>query len=124
MKNKIFTAMLAVFLAGCTIEQPDPQNEVVTRIGILPEDVMQHPIVTEPLFGENLDQFYFDVDDSLNPMRQIIVVYPVGMTIPTERGRKIKLKGTVSTFAVGGGTGSKGEYKNEVLNLHNWKYSK
>jgi len=124
MKNKIFTALLAVFLTGCAAEQPEPQNVVVTRIGNLSEDILQHPIVAEPSFVKNRDQFYFDVDDSLTPMRQIIVVYPVGMAIPTERGRKIKLKGTVSTFGVGGELGSKGEYKNEVFNLRNWKYMK
>ena len=120
----MFTAMLAVFLAGCTTEAPDPQSEVVTRIGNIPEDVMQHPIVAESLSGEKQDQFYFDVDDRLNPVRQIIVVYPDGMAIPSEPGRKIELKGTISTFAVGGETGTRGEYKNEVLNLHNWKYLK
>ena len=122
MKNKMFTAMLAVFLAGCTTETPESQNEVVTRIGNLPEDVMQHPIVAESLSGEKQDQFYFDVDDRKNPVRQIIVVYPDGMAIPTESGRKIKLKGTVSTFAVGGVPGTRGEYTNEVLDLRNWEY--
>ncbi len=128
--KRIAIILLAALLTGCATDQPDKKNHTVTRIGFLAESVMQHPIslpsLVETQSGKitirQLEQFYFDIGERANPAYQIVVTYRPGMKIPSERGRKIELTGTVSTIDVGGPPGTKGEYKNEALTLHSWKY--
>jgi hypothetical protein len=122
-------------IAGCALiavlTRADPTTNqtsvvgtnVVVRIGFLAEDVMQHPIIAEPSLGsEEQKQFNFDVGQKSDSMRQIIVVYPSKMKIPTEKGRKIELKGTADHISFKGGKGGKTGYENEVFNLQLWKY--
>ena len=97
-------------------------NVITTRIGFLADNVMQHPLMFEPLTGKRQPQFYFDVGDNSNSMNQIIVTYPDGMAIPTEHGKKIELKGTGTTISLGGKPKTKGSYSNGVLALESWRY--
>jgi hypothetical protein len=98
-------------------------SNVVTRVGFLSEEVMQHPILAHPsLNGEEESQFYFDIGDKPNSMRQIIVVHPAGTNVPTERGRKIELKGTSDRISFSGGKVGRSTYENEVFHLQSWRY--
>lgn len=111
----------AMFLAGCVTDQPTPQADVVTRVGFLAEQVMQHPIVAGGL-EKKQDQFYFDIGDKPGSMNQIIVVYPVGMKIPTEIGRKVELTGTIESISFKGGKVGNSGYSNDILTLQSWRY--
>ena len=120
--KRIATVLLAATLAGCATENLKPQADVVARVGFLAEQVMQHPIVTIALPGEEQDQFYFDLGDKPGSVKQIIVVYPLGMKIPTELGRKIELTGTLESISFTGGKVGESVYSNDILTLHNWRY--
>jgi len=116
---------LAKVKASVWQKQREKEN-VVIRTGFLPEFVMQHPsgVVFDPVKLKPMKEFYFDVGDDPRSMRQIIVAYPDGMKTPSEHGRKIVLRGTVSTIKLGGEPRTKGAYSNEVLTLKSWEYSK
>lgn len=96
---------------------------VVTRVGYLAEDVMQHPLMAAPSLdgSEEEAEFYFDIGEKPRSMRQIIVVHPAKMRIPTERGRKIELKGTADRISFTGSKVGKAGYENEVFHLQSWK---
>ena len=94
-------------------------REYVTRVGYLPEFVLQHPIMA-PMSTH--DQFYFDIGEKPGSFNQIIVVYPKDMKILPEEGRKIELKGLESSFSLGGKRGTKEGYGNRLLDLRSWKY--
>ena len=102
-------------------ETPAP-GDGVTRVGFLAEMQLQHPIVSGGGPESTTDQFYFDLGDEPRSMNQIIVVHPVAIEPPRERGRKIELSGSVEEFSFeGGGVGKMG-YRNEVLTLRSWRY--
>ncbi len=116
--------MLSILISGFASASPQDETNLVTRVGFLAEDVLQHPIVPGSLFEPEQSQFYFDVGAQSNVMQQIIVTYAVGTKIPSEHGRKIELTGISSIFTVGGKPHTKGEYSNEVISLRKWKYLK
>jgi hypothetical protein len=122
--KRITIVLFAALLAGCVTNRPTSQDNVVTRIGFLAEEIMQHPNIAIEISQAVSEQFYLDLGNKPRSIKQIIVVYPVGMKIPSEIQRKIELKGTVRTVVFGGKPGSKSSYKNEVLSLHSWKYLK
>ena len=97
-------------------------TNVVIRVGYLAEDVMQHPIVAGPPIEKGGGQFYFDIGDKPRSMKQIIVVYADKMKIPTERRRKIELKGTADHISFTGGKVRNSGYENEVFQLQSWRY--
>ena len=123
---------LVACLTGCTsTPKPEVEGNLVTRVGFLAESVLQHPVIlfsppVEDHSGkirvEKVEQFYFDLGQTPKSMRQIVVTYRPGSSVPAERCRKIELKGTSTIHSVGGKPGTKGEYKNEVLHLYSWKY--
>ena len=112
--KQIFILFLAASLLGCQTEQSD----VVTRVGFLAEQIMQHPILPS---GQQ-DQFYFDVGDEPGSMNQIIVIYPAGMEIPTETGRRVELTGIIESISFTDGKVGDAGYSNEALTLHKWRY--
>ena len=69
-----------------------------------------------------LNQFYFDSSNQRAATNQIIIIFPDGMDIPAEPGRKVELKGVVAPISLVGRPGTKGEYSNEVLSMRSWKY--
>lgn len=123
---------VGVLVLVATLAMADPVTNktyvtgtnVVTRTGFLAVDVLQHPIMATPSIdgSEEEAEFYFDVGDTSDPGRQIIVVHPKSMKIPTERGRKIELKGTADRIAFKGGKVGNAGYGNELFHLHSWKY--
>lgn len=116
--KKIFLLVILAFLIGCVTKKTD-DNNVVTRVGFLSTQIMQHPIVSSPMNKQK--QFYFDIGEKPNSQKQIIIVYKEGMEIPRERGKKIELKGIESNISLGGKTG-KNTYKNKKITLKSWKY--
>jgi len=123
MMKQIVVLVFVASLLGCAKKQPSQQAGVVTRVGFLAEEVMQHPIVAGGL-EEKQEQFYFDIGEKPKSMNQIIVVYPVGMKIPTAIGRKIELTGTIESISFKGGKVGNAGYSNDVLTLQGWKYMK
>ena len=99
-------------------------TNVVTRVGYLAEDIMQHPVMTVPSIdgSKGEAQFYFDIGEKPMQTHQIIVVHPLKLNIPTERGRKIELKGTVDRISFKGGKAGNTGYENEVFHLQSWRY--
>jgi hypothetical protein len=135
MKQVITLIVMSIVMSASVMAEPltklDPKTKtyfvgtnVVIRIGFLAEEVSQHPIVVAPSIDgtEQEAQFYFDVGEKPGTMNQIIVVYPVKMKIPTERGRKIELKGTADRISLTGGKVGTSRYENEVFHLQSWQY--
>lgn len=114
------TLLLVLLLVSVTGLFAEPKAEETKRVGYLAEQIQQHPIVTSPLAKQK--QFYFDVGEKPGSGKQIIVVYPEKMNIPTEKGRQLELSGTVQEISLGGKPGTKRSYKNEVLTLKRWRY--
>jgi hypothetical protein len=123
MMKYIMILMLAAVIAGCTTDKSAMPPDSIHRIGFLAKDIMQHPIVAGGL-EEKQDQFYFDLEDGPWEKGQIIVVYPVGMKIPTETGRRIKLTGSIEHISFKGGKVGNAGYSNDVFTLQSWKYLK
>ena len=123
MTKYIMVFMLAAVIAGCTTDKSAMPSDSIIRIGFLAEEVMQHPIIAGDLEDEQ-DQFYFDLEDGPWEKGQIIVVYPVGMKIPTKTGQRIKLTGSVEHISFEGGKVGNARYSNEVFTLQSWKYLK
>lgn len=129
MKRMISVALL-VLAATLAIAGPvtnktyEVGTNVVTRVGFLAVDILQHPIMATPSIDGSVEEaeFYFDVGDKPDPGRQIIVVHPKTMRIPTEQGRKIELKGTADRISFKGGKVGNAGYENEVFHLQSWKY--
>lgn len=113
--------VLAAVITGCTTDKSTMPPDSVIRIGFLAEEITQHPIVASGI-EERQDQFYFDLEDGPWEKGQIIVVYPVGMKIPTETGRRVKLTGSVEHISFKGGKVGNAGYSNDVFTLQSWKY--
>ena len=128
MKRLMITVAVFVFLATGILSGPITNrtevigSNVVVRVGFLAKEVTQHPILAEPSWnGEGESQFYFDAGE--RPVStQIIVVHPAKMKIPTDRGRKIELKGTADRISFTGGKVGESRYENEVFHLQSWRY--
>ena len=123
MTKYIMLLVLSAVLAGCTTWKSAMPSDSIIRIGFLAEEIMQHPIVAGGL-DEEQDQFYFDLEDGPWEKGQIIVVYPMGMKIPTEVGRRIKLIGTIEHISFTGGKVGDARYSNDVFTLQKWQYLK
>lgn len=104
-------------------------HETEIRVGVLSEEISQHPILVFPpeiaddgseMEGEG--QFYFGVGEPEELEGQIIVIHPAGMKIPTETGRKIELTGVSEPIDLGGDEGTKPSYQGETFHLKTWKY--
>jgi hypothetical protein len=99
-------------------------TNLVTRVGFLSDFVMQHPVLSGPSIEDedSSRQFYFDLGEKPNSMNQIIVVHPTKMSVPTDKKMKIELKGTSDQISFSGGKVGESTYRNEVFQLHSWKY--
>lgn len=116
--KQIIIFFMAV-MTGCTSHPPATQTDIVTRVGFLAELIMQHPIVVSSTHEK---QFYFDLGERPRSMHQIIVIYPIGMEIPTDSSRQIELTGTIRHISLKGGKVGDGRYSNDILTLKSWQY--
>ena len=117
----IAVVALLLFFVGC-MDQAPLVGEPITRVGFLAEMELQHPIISGGVLKTSTGQFYFDLGDEPGSMNQIIVLYSVKMAVPTERGRRIELSGSVEELSFEGGREGKMSYRNEVLTLRSWRY--
>lgn len=116
---------LFVFLAFplCMAFAKDPdKTKSEVRTGYMAKAVLQHPNVASPFTKEKQDAF--DVHINGKHHSQIIVLFPKGVKPPTDRKRKLELKGTIRKIDLGGKPGTKGSYKNEAMTVKTWRYIK
>ena len=106
-----------------SIELPEQLPRWARYRGFLPTLVLQHPLlITAPDAPSPYAQFYLDIAEGSKSQRQIIVLHPREMEIPTQGERQIEVTGLVTQLSLGGAPGTKESYRNEVLKLTSWRY--
>ncbi len=90
-------------------------NEVLeTRRGYFSSfSIMQHPMLAP-------EQNYLDIyDQEGNWQKQIILVFEENTTKP-ESNAPIEVKGTIRHIDMGGPSGTKNEYQNDIFTVKTW----
>ena len=133
MKIKCYLALSFVaVLFGCSVStpeaaRPDTEQEenvtMVTRVGYLPTQEDQHPLIVGSVIPEGV-QGYLDLFEDGKRTSQIIVVYPANMKRPEETKRLIEIKGKLHSFTLGKPSQGlhKRTYENEAIEVSEWKH--
>ena len=132
MKLRYFSILsLLAALSGCyspttRIESTTPEHTdaaVITRIGVLPTVIHQHPLIVGSVISEGY-QGYLDLIEDGKSTRQIIVVYPNSMKRPAAKNRLIEVKGVLHSFTPEQPLHGlhKRTYDNEAIEVYEWKY--
>jgi hypothetical protein len=122
--QKAIETVLVSYEPLSEVEKNKHENlNLVTRVGFLPTQEDQHPLIVGSVFREG-QQGYLDLFEGGKRTKQIIVVYPVKMKMPEEKNHQIEIKGKLHSFNFGKPSQGlhKMTYENEAIEVLEWRY--
>lgn len=96
---------------------------LVTRVGFLPGQEAQYPLIVGSVIDEGY-QGYLQLVEGGRRAKQIIVVYPTNMERPKDKDRLIEIRGKLHTFKISkpSNTLHKRTHDSEAIEVQSWKY--